>query len=188
MISLINAPPIVIRLARSQDRQKIIQLETLAMQTLCRDRYNRTQINHLITKIPLLRFNDEIVVVAEQDERLIGFASLLRDRAFLRTLYVQPKFIACNLDLRLLWAIEQEARKLRIKTLRVTSTLPEKDFYNAQGYQDVGCCNLTKMDILVPGVAMQKTLNSAAQGKVVSFCRRTITATLPSALFLLVAL
>ena len=188
MISAIDSSPIVIRSACSQDRQAIIELETLAMRTLCQDNYDLAQINHLAEKIPALRFNDEIIVVAEQDDCIVGFASLLRDRAFLRTLYVQPKFTFHELGLKLLLAIEREARKFRIDTLRLTSTLSEKAFYDAQGYQAVGCCNLSKMDILVPGVAMQKRLQPVSQKVVASYCKRAISATVPNALFLLLAL
>lgn len=181
---------IVIRPAQYCDRQKIIQLETLAVQNLCRCSYSNAEVDRLVAKIPSLRFDDEVIVVAEKDRSLVGFASLLRHRAYLRTLYVRPHFARQKLHLQLLEAIEQEAIKLRIATLRVTSSLSEKAVYDAGGYQEVGCCNLAKMDVLVPGVAMQKNLGLGTYNreKLLSYCKRAIVAAIPNALFWLLAL
>lgn len=186
---VIDTSKIVIRLAYPQDRQKIIQLETLAMYSLCRDVYDLELIDELTKKIPLLRFNDEIIIVAEQDCSIVGFASLLSDRKILRTLYVKPESTSQNLDSQLLCAIEQEAIKQNISTLRVTSSLPEKSFYNSQGYQEVGMCSLAKMDTLVPGVAMQKKLKvNFLRERILPYALSLITATIPNTLFLLLVL
>ena len=186
---VIDSSNVVIRLAYPQDRQEIVQLETLAMHSLCQDNYDIERIDELAQKIPLLRFSDEIVVVAEQGRNIVGFASLLSDRKILRTLYVQPGDIPKNLDSQLLCAIEQEAIKQNINTLQVTSSLPEKAFYDSQGYQEVGLCNLAKMDTLVPGVAMQKKLKgSFFRHSNFNYGLSIITATIPNALFLLLLL
>lgn len=175
---------ISIRLARPQDRQKIIQLEKSAVRNLCQNSYDLTQIDVLTNNIHRLRFNDEIVFVAEQNNSIIGFASLLSYRHIVRTLYVEPKFIHQQISSQLLTAIEREAIKHRINILKVTSSLAERAFYNSQGYREIAICNLGKMDILVPGIAMEKKLVPSRYNLWQTLSQMTL-ATIPNLLFLL---
>lgn len=177
--------PISIRLAQPQDRQKIIQLEKLAVKNLCQDNHDTAQINILTKNIHRLRFNDEVVFVAEQNNSIIGFASLLSYRHIVRTLYVEPKFIHQQISSQLLSAIEREAIKQRINILKVTSSLAERAFYNSQGYREIAICNLAKMDIFVPGIAMEKKLVPSRYNLLVKALSQITLASIPNLLFLL---
>lgn len=176
---------ISIRLARPQDRQKIVELEKLAVRNLCQNSYDVTQIDIITKNIHRLRFNDEIVFVAEQNNSIIGFASLLSYRHIVRTLYVEPKFIDRQISSQLLSAIEGEAIKHRINILKVTSSLAQRAFYNSQGYQEIAVCNLGKMDILVPGIAMEKKLVPNRYNLFVKTLSQMTLATIPNLVFLL---
>ena len=150
---------ILIRLAHSKDRDKIIELEKSVIEHLYQ-KYNNSQQTVVFQqnfKVP--NFNDEIALVAEKDNQIIGFASLLSNRKLVRHLYVRPQFSHHNVASQLLAALEQEAVKKRIDILKVTSSLAERAFYNAQGYQDIAFCHLEKRDILIPAMAMQKRLS-----------------------------
>jgi putative acetyltransferase len=157
-MQIVESSPIVIRLASFQDRKEIIQLEKLAIQNLCQDNYNLEQIEVLTSKIHQLHFNDEIIFVAEKEHRLIGFASLLSYRKIVRTLYVRANFIHQKIETELLNAIEKEAISQKIEILKVIASFTERDFYHGQGYQEIAFCSLSKMDILIPGIIMQKKL------------------------------
>lgn len=155
---ILESSPIIIRLANVRDKQKIIQLEKLAIKNLCINNYNVEEIEILTNNLSRLNFNDEIIFVAEKEHNLIGFASLLSYRKIVRTLYVKPNFIESKIATKLLNAIEKEAVRKKIDILKVTSSLTERAFYNSQGYQEIAFCPLAKMDLLVPGVAMEKEL------------------------------
>jgi putative acetyltransferase len=157
-MQIVESSSIVIRLANFQDRQEIIQLEKLAIQNLCQGNYNLEQIEVLTSKVHQLHFNDEIIFVAEQEHNLIGFASLLSYRQIVRTLYVKANFVHQTIETELLNAIEKEAISQKIEILKVIASLTERDFYHERGYQKIAFCSLSKMDILIPGIIMQKRL------------------------------
>lgn len=177
--------PILIRLALPQDRHKIIQLEKLAVRNLCQNSYDAVQINNLTKNIHQLHFNDEITFVAEQNDKIIGFASLLSYRHIVRTLYVEPKFISQKIGSQLLNAIEREAINKKINILKVTSSLAERSFYYSQGYREIAICNLGKMGILVPGVAMEKKLVSSCYNLLFKTLYQIVLVSIPNLLFLL---
>ena len=176
---------ILIRLAQPQDRQKIIQLEKSAVRNLCQNSYDLKQIDTLTKNIHRLRFNDEVIFVAEKNNSIIGFASLLSYRQIVRTLYVEPKFVHQQISSQLLTAIERKAIKQKINLLKVTSSLAERAFYNSQGYREIAECNLGKMDILVPGIAMEKRLVSRHYDLSVKTLYQIALASIPNLLFLL---
>lgn len=186
---IVESSQILIRLACPQDRKEIIQLEKLAIKNLCQDIYNQKKIDNLTKQINHLRFNDEVVFVAEKDNTIIGFASLLSYRQTVRTLYVQHGLIRQEIGTKLLNAIEAEAIKRKIQILKVTSSLTERSFYNSQGYQEVAFCHLGKMDILMPCIAMQKRLRNSSQSYWrIHFLLRIIMAIIPNTLFILLVL
>lgn len=186
----IKSSSILIRLARPEDKKKIIQLETSAIKHLCQEN-NSIKQAEFDRNINLPNFNDEIAFVAQKGDRIIGFASLLSHRKIVRTLYIEPKFVNCGIESKLLNALEKEAIKKGITTLKVTSSLKERAFYNSQGYQDIAFCHLEKMDILIPGMAMQKRLTFSFKldlDWLFDFLLRLIATTIPSALSFILAL
>jgi putative acetyltransferase len=185
-MQIVKSSSTVIRLASFQDKKAIIQLEKLAIQKLCQDNYNVEQIEVLTSRIHQLNFNDEIIFVAEREHNLIGFASLLSYRKIVRTLYVRSNFIEQEVESKLLNAIEQEAIRKKIEILRVTSSFTERAFYNAQGYQEIAFCSLGKMDLLIPGIAMQKKLMPIRQDNILlKVLSQIALATIPNLFFLL---
>lgn len=185
LMQIAKLSQILIRLAQPQDRQKIIQLEKLAVRNLCQNSYDTAQIDTLTENIHRLHFNDEVIVVAEKNNIIIGFASLLSYRQIVRTLYVEPKFGHQQISTKLLNAIEQEAIKKRINILKVTSSLAERAFYNSQGYQEIAMCNLGKMDILAPGIAMEKKLVLSRYNLLFKALSQMTLASIPNLFFLL---
>ena len=176
---------ILIRLAQPQDRQKIVQLEKSAVRNLCQNSYDIKQIDTLTQNIHRLRFNDEVIFVAEKNNSIIGFASLLSYRQIVRTLYVEPKFVHQQISSQLLTAIEREAMNKKINILKVTSSLAQRAFYNSQGYREIAVCNLGKMDILVPGIAMEKKLITSRYDFSVKILYQIALASIHNLLFLL---
>ena len=173
---------VLIRLAIPEDRKEIIELEKLALKNYCYYQYNTQDLNGLTQNIHPISFDDEIIVVAEINNFIIGFASLLSYRKLLRTLYVKPNFLKQKIGSRLLRAIEKEAVKHQIKTLKATPFPTDKELYTSLGYEEIAFCHLDKMNVLVPCIAMEKQLMPIRYHHLIL---RNLLATLPNLLFLL---
>ena len=185
----IKSSQILIRLALLKDKEKIIKLEKSAIKSLCKNSNDIKQIEFCCQNINIPNFKDEITFVAQKGDRIIGFASLLSHRKIVRTIYVEPTFANSGIKSKLLNALEKEAISRGINTLKVTSSLIERAFYNSQGYRDIAFCHLEKMDILIPGMAMQKKLTfSFKLDGLFDFLLRLVATTVPSALSFILAL
>ncbi len=155
---LLTKPKILVRLAQPVDRIKIAELEILAIKDLSQGNDNSPQIDFLRQKKLPRKFWDEVVFVAEIEDKIVGFASLLSHRKIVVSMYVDPNFMRQGIDNHLLEALEQEAIKRNIDSLQVTSSITGEPFYTARGYKAIAPCNLWQMDLLVPCVAMKKNL------------------------------
>ena len=185
-MQIVESSSVLIRLAHPQDRQEIIELEKLAIQNLCQDKYDAQKFDILTRNMRPISFDDEIMFVAEENNLIVGFASLLSYRKILRTLYVKPKFLKQQIGVKLLKAIEKEAAKHQIKTLKVTPSLSERGFYTGLGYEEIAICLLDKMDILVPCIAMEKKLTPMGYRTLLfKVLSQIVLATVPNLFFLL---
>ena len=188
-MQIVKPSSVLIRLAHPQDRKEIIELEKLAIKNLCQDRYNAQKIDSLTQHIRQISFDDEIMFVAEENNFIVGFASLLSYRKILRTLYVKPKSLGQKIGVQLLKAIEKEALKHQIQTLKVTPSLTDREFYTSLGYEEIAFCHLDKMDILVPCIAMEKKLKPRHQNNLlIKILSQIVLATVPSLFWLLLIL
>lgn len=157
-MKLLERKKTLIRLAKPEDTNIITELQTTAIETLYKEKYNPQQIQALTRNKNRKQFWDEIIFVAEKEGKVLGFASLLRYRKIINGIYIDPKFTSQEIDTKLLNALEKEAVKRNISILSVTSSLIDRDFYTARGYRTVANCNFWKMGVLVPCVAMKKQL------------------------------
>ena len=186
---LLTRPKISVRLAQPADRSKIAELEILAIKDLCQGNDNPPQIDFLRQKQLPRKFWDEVVFVAEIEDKIVGFACLLSYRKIVSSMYVDPNFSRQGIDNQLLEALEKEAIKRNIDSLQVTSSVRGEPFYTARGYETTAQCNLWHMDLLVPCVAMKKNLVFAK--KQLAFCELLSQITLVSMInlfFLIIAL
>ena len=147
-----------IRIAKPEDTQTITELQITAIETLYKGNYSLQQIQALTQNKNRNQFWDEIVFIAEQEGKVLGFASLLRCRKVINGIYIHPNFTCQEIEAQLLKALEKEAIRSNISVLSVTSSLTDRPFYASQGYTTIAECNLWKTGVLVPCVAMRKQL------------------------------
>lgn len=76
----------------------------------------------------------EFTLVAEQNKAIMGFGVVECDNAYLKAVYVHPRFAAQGVGRALLGALEAEAREQGVETLKLKASLNARDFYLSQGY------------------------------------------------------
>lgn len=146
-----------IRLSKPEDLNSILKLQADSLKALspC---YNSSQVESLIKSQAFARgCLDEIVFVAEQNSKIVGFSCLNLKDSRIGGIFVHPNFIRQGIGTNLLNAIEKVAIKNECKVIDVMSSLAAVKFYQANGYQIiresgffsdglvwVSCVNLSK--------------------------------------------
>jgi N-acetylglutamate synthase-like GNAT family acetyltransferase len=136
---------ISIRLAKTEDLETIIEIQTQAISNLP-DRfrtYDLQQIESLVAGQAAMRriyFSSETTLVAEDRDRiLIGFISLSQPLIFFQPwitgLFVHPNFMNRGVGGKLIEELELMAIEQGIKTLLVMASMESVDFYKKNGYQ-----------------------------------------------------
>jgi putative acetyltransferase len=134
---------ITLRLATVEDIRQIIQLQFDSIRALCAKDYSPRELEALLEdKSKGRHWSDEIILVAEIDEKILGFAGLSRwnylgNVGTITALFVAPKFARQGIGTLLIKEIEQTAIDTNIKILRVLSSLTGYSFYRDRGYECV---------------------------------------------------
>lgn len=150
---------ILIRLATSEDLDKIIEIQTNSLRVLTIPYYNSKQIESLILSQKKARFKNEIIFVADYDHKSIGFSSLLLNSHQIGGIYVSPDFIHQGVGSKLLKALEEAAVEKKYKVIFVSSSLSAISFYQVKGYKIVNKESFySEGRILIPCVKMRKRL------------------------------
>ena len=85
-----------------------------------------------------IRSGREIVWVAEVAGVVVGFSTLVPEYEELRAAYVSGQTTKKGIGTALLKALESKARELGLKKLALHSTVTAKDFYEKNGYSNLG--------------------------------------------------
>lgn len=155
-------PPITIRRARLDDALRIRNLHVRSIRVLCREEYTKRQIAAWSGgRKPrdyrrAMTAGGERMVVAEDGERLAGFASLRGDEVL--AVYVHPRCARRGVGTRLLAAAESRARRRGVRRLYLDATLTGVPFYLVRGYRSVRQHAVLRNGIAIPVVQMMKTL------------------------------
>ncbi|BAY08740.1 GNAT family N-acetyltransferase [Calothrix sp. NIES-2098] len=127
-----------IRLSKPEDLENILKLQAESLSALSPN-YNLSQIKSLIKSQRLARLQlNEIVVVAEYQNEIIGFACLLNQQSRIGGIYVHPNFVRQGIGTQILSFIEEIAIQNKYKVIDVISSLSSVKFYQANGYQIIG--------------------------------------------------
>lgn len=124
-----------IRLARLEDRDRMIDLQTKAFRTLCSADYNPKQIQVLVEGQALWRGSNETVFLAEYKAELVGFSGLSTKQRQITAVYTHPQFARQGIGSQVLQALEVAAIEKGYRSLWVLSSLTAVGFYQAQGYK-----------------------------------------------------
>lgn len=124
-----------IRQSQPEDLEKILEIQASSLKTLTSS-YDSRQIESLVRSQGSARLlKNEIAVVAECKNEIIGFASVLIQQSQITGVYVHPHFMRQGIGTRLLEAVEKIALNHGTKVIYVTSSLPAVNFYQARGYK-----------------------------------------------------
>ena len=149
---------IQIRLAKPEDTADILELQARSIRTLSQD-YNAKQIESLIRSQKSQRFINEIIFVAQRNNRLVGFASLCIHTPQIGAMFVHPDFMRQGIGTKLLMAIEEAAIEKRYKIIYVMSSLSAVNFYRSMDYEITRQSGLLlEIDNWLPCTDLQKQL------------------------------
>ncbi len=77
----------------------------------------------------------DVRVVAEIDEKIIGFGELVTSENLLGACYVHPEYSRRGVGKKILSKLEEIARDRCLPSLSMDSSLTAEKFYNAHGYK-----------------------------------------------------
>ena len=149
---------VVIRLAKPEDKYKIVKIQYSALRITAAKDYNHRQIQALLKSKSTFRQSPETIFVAEIDGHPVGFASLLHPPNTIGAVFVSPQFTRRNIGTLLIQTLEQEAIKNKISVLWVCSSLTGYSFYKANGYQTISKTVFPLYSTYIPCIQMKKRL------------------------------
>lgn len=130
---------ITIRKARQIEKRAIWEIHVRAVREICKSHYSERELQIWTNVLKPDRYEEQIrkgpFYVAVEGERIIAFGNLNQETAEIEALYVHPDHARRGVGIRILRALESEARDLGLKLLRLTSSLNAVSFYEMAGYR-----------------------------------------------------
>jgi GNAT superfamily N-acetyltransferase len=157
---------IQIRLAKPEELERLIELQSQALKVLSGNDYTEPEIAILIeTQAQARQGYQEIVFVAEPEDceqttnnKIIGFACLSANSQEINGIYIHPDRARQKIGTKLLQAIEEVAITKQYRKLWVSSSLNAIQFYQANGYQKHFAYRLRLNKIPISVAIMSKQL------------------------------
>ena len=132
---------VTIRLAKTDEIETIIDLQSLSISNLGYKEYNEQQLNAIIKSQKQVRLmqNDEIIYVAESSEgSILGFGAFIQtnlNTGEIAGIYIDPKYLGKGIGTQIIKKIEDKALQKGILQLNVNSSLNSINFYHRKGYK-----------------------------------------------------
>lgn len=160
---------VTIRPALSTDADAIYNIHVSSIQQLCCTHYDQGQIltwagrQKVERYVSLMKEKDHTFVVAEIDNKVVGFANFYDDhekqQIEIEGLYVSPTCVRQGIGSSLVRYAEAKATQNKYKTLTVVATLnAAESFYPAQGFTAIAECTHATGELSLRAVAMLKQL------------------------------
>ncbi len=155
-----------IRLAQSEDLERIIELQSRSIRLMSAD-YNPRQIEALVRSQASARLSyDEISFLAFYNDELVGFACLIDNSFQVGGVYVHPNFTRQGIGTQLLEVIEKTASQKGCKVIQVMSSLTAVNFYQARGYQVIRQSGFfSEFSTWIPCIILKKYLVPLTKGE-----------------------
>lgn len=129
-----------IRLGTISDTKKISQTHKDSIQKLCKDHYSSENIEKwtsiLDPKIYENAIKEKILIVAEEENEILGFGILDVYNSELCAIYVDPEHTKKGVAADLLHKLESLALEKNVNRLNTCSTMNALEFYKHHGYID----------------------------------------------------
>ena len=157
---------VTIRLAEPKDKYDIVKIQFYALKVLAAKDYNSEQLNALLRSKSTPRQSWETIFVAEIEQKVVGFASLLYPFNTIGAVFVDPLFVRRNIGTQLIERLEEEAIAYKVPVLWVYSSLTGYSFYQANGYQTIKKTTLPLYSTYIPCVRMKKRLLPVSKSEI----------------------
>jgi N-acetylglutamate synthase-like GNAT family acetyltransferase len=150
-----------VRRAREEDCEGVWRVHVKAIREIANSHYSPEEIEawasprkpeHYIESIRNKEF-----YVAEEDGALIGFGTLNHKENEIEAVYVSPEVVRRGVGSAILQRLEERARALGLKSLKMDASLNAVPFYISAGYEsqkvaehrlasgvEIGCVLMTK--------------------------------------------
>jgi GNAT superfamily N-acetyltransferase len=157
-----------VRLGNSTDLSRIQSLQEASIKILGAKVYAPQQISALVANQAQSRkLYDEIIVLAEIENQLVGFGCLNQDCSIIQGLFVHPDWARQGIGSLLISRMEGMARECRVDELVVTASLTGVPFYESQGYRTLSKTGFwASQKVWIPCLQMAKPLQAPLQAKV----------------------
>jgi len=153
----------VVRIGAPADLEAILMLFTQTIENSCSNDYTPDQIkvwtDSKFDRIKWLKkIQNQYFIVAEANQRIIGFASLEHD--YLDFMYVHHEFMRKGIASQLLKALENEAQKNKVLLIKSDVSITAKSFFERNGFVEIKKNTLIRKGVEIVNFAMQKKLTS----------------------------
>lgn len=137
-----------IRRAEVDDIEHFKEVVESSITVLCKDHYSQDQINGLLKQYPVPELykrwlNERILLVAEKDSKIVGFAQFDPAIAAIEAVHVLPECTHLGIGRRLVEEIENIASAMNIKRIVLESSINADKFYAKCGYVRKGLAKFT---------------------------------------------
>jgi putative acetyltransferase len=130
---------VTIRMASEKDREAVLRVHASAVRGICKSHYSEEEIKAWLEEARRKSYEpvpeSYIVLVAEKEHKVVGFARLDVDKKEVTSLYVHAEHGGQGIGSRLLGKLEDAAREKGINLLHLHSTLNSVSFYEQRGYE-----------------------------------------------------
>jgi len=151
---------ITIRKGKQEDRESIWQVHTRAIRKVCRSHYAENELAVWASVLKPGRYRKSIedgtLLVAEEEDVIIGFGNLNQATAEIEAMYVDPDHVGRGVGIEILQTLEGLAAEVGLTSLRLSASLNAVGFYERAGYKSerqeryllpferVACVNMVK--------------------------------------------
>ncbi|MFL5322106.1 MAG: GNAT family N-acetyltransferase [Myxococcaceae bacterium] len=154
---------VLIRDASPDDANAMHEVHAAAIAALEGTTYPRRTVRRWLSLLSpedyVPQSSDDVLAVAEHQQRVVGFGEMNLRKGELLSLYVHPGFARGGMGSKLLVHLEGKAREAGVARIEVLSSANAEQFYARRGYKVLGVARKrVAEDFAVEGVQMEKTL------------------------------
>jgi GNAT superfamily N-acetyltransferase len=150
-----------VRRAREEDAEGIWRVHTSAIRCIASSHYTPEEVEAWASPLKPEHYAEAIrnkeFYVAEEDDAVIGFGTLNPGESEIEAVYVSPGVVRRGVGSAILGRLEERARDLGLKSLKMDASLNAVPFYRSAGYEprkgmkhrlasgvEIGCVLMTK--------------------------------------------
>jgi N-acetylglutamate synthase-like GNAT family acetyltransferase len=128
----------IIRLAEISDTEKIAATHKASIEAICSSSYDSQSIAGWVGILSSAIYDDaiehKVIILAEENEEILGFGILDLAQGEIAAIYIHPKVKGNGYGRKLLLKLEYIAKNNKVNQLALCSTINALGFYKHHGY------------------------------------------------------